>query len=69
MLMARLVDKFEEKKQFKSWCKKQTVFRLDGDKKGSYRTLSRVYDANMKAYLEKKHIGKGLVIINEDIKV
>jgi len=68
LFVANLVDKFEKNKQFKRWCKKQTVYRIDGDKKGSYRTMPILYDSRVKASLENKYKDKGLVIINETIK-
>jgi len=62
-----LVDKFEANKTHKRWCKKQTVFRIDGDKEGEYRTISNVFDARVKAHLEKKYPDNGLYIVNEHL--
>jgi hypothetical protein len=63
-----LVDKFEANKTHKRWCKKQTVFRIDGDKEGEFRTISAVFDARVKAHLDKKYPDKGLYILNEHLE-
>ena len=67
-----LVSAFEanahKMKQYRKWCKNQTVFRVVGDKDGEFRTLSQPYTESIKAHLEKKFVGQGLVIVNELIK-
>jgi len=63
-----LVDEYEKQKKYRKWCKKETVFRIDGDKKGSYRVINKPYSDDIKKALEKNYAGKGLVIVNELIK-
>ncbi len=65
-----LVNDFEQQKQYRKWCKKGkvTVYRIDKQKKGTYSLLSTSYNEVVKASLEKKYEGKGLVIVNELIK-
>ena len=63
-----LVDKFEQMKTYKRWCKKQTVFRIDGDKEGSFRTISAVFTDKVKAHLVKKYPDNGLYIVNEHLE-
>ncbi len=62
-----LVDKWETNKTHKRWCKKATVFRIDGDKEGQYRSISTKFDARVKAHLDKKYPDKGLYILNEHL--
>jgi len=65
-----LVEKWEndkrQKAQRRRWCKRETVFRIEGDKKGNYRTISQPYDIKIKAHLMQKYKGQGLVIVNEE---
>ena len=65
-----LVSDFEKQKQYRKWCKKDTVtvFRTNEDKKGSYRVKPVPYNELVKTCLEKKCKGKGLIIVNELIK-
>jgi hypothetical protein len=65
--VCNMVDKFEQLKQYKKWCKKQTVFRIDGDKEGEFRTISALFDAKVKAHLVKKYPDNGLYIVNEHL--
>ena len=50
-------------KQIKGWCKKKTVFRLPNDKEGSYRTISHVFDVDVKKHVLKLH--PDAIIMNE----
>lgn len=68
IFISGLVEKWEKLKQYTRWCKKQTIFRVDGDKKDEYRVISKFYDDKVKNHLEKKYKDKGLVIVNELIK-
>jgi len=47
MYIGELVEKFDHDKkvaaQRKRWCKTKTVFRLKGDKEGSYLTINHVF--------------------------
>ena len=69
IFLGSLVEDFDRQKQYRKWCRKSTVFRIDGDKKGNFRTLPHHYTTQMKFQLEVKYKGKGLVIVNELIKV
>jgi len=57
----------KQKAQVKRWCKTQTVYRLKGDKEGSYRIVTTVYSAGVKKYLEAKYPNLGLDIMNEKV--
>jgi hypothetical protein len=67
IFVGRLVDKFETTKQYKKWCKKQTVFRVDGDDEGSFRTLDHLFTDRIKDHLVKKYPDCGLYIVNEHL--
>ena len=65
-----LVNEYEQQKQYRKWCKKNTqiAYRTDECKKGSVWVIPIPYNEITKAQLEKKYKNKGLVIINELIK-
>jgi hypothetical protein len=65
--IARLVDEYEGLKQLKKWCKKETLFTLEGDKKGHYRTVKLPYSPLVKQRLEQKYLNQGLKIVNETL--
>jgi hypothetical protein len=66
--LAQLVDKFEEMKQYKAWCRKGTVFRLKGDKEGSWRILRIPYsNPRAKKCLDDKYGKKVEEILNEKV--
>jgi len=52
-----------EKKQIAGWCKKKTIFRLPNDKEGSYRTISHVFDVDVKKHVLNKY--PNAIIMNE----
>lgn len=63
-----LVNKFLEMRDYKRWCKKQTVFRLKGDKPGEWRTLGLLFsDPRAKKYLADKYGAQVEEILNERI--
>ncbi len=66
--VTELVDDFEKMKKYRKWCKKDTVYRIETDDKGFYRTIKKPYDNWMKEHLEKRYKGQGLIIVNELIK-
>jgi len=68
IFMSRLVDEFETNKTYKRWCKAKTVFRIDGDDEGSFRTINHVFDDKVKALLEQKYPNQGLYIVNEHLE-
>jgi len=65
IFVCELVEAYEEIKQYKRWCRKQTCFRLKGDKEGAWRTVNAPYDARVKAWVEKKYGDKVEEILNE----
>lgn len=69
MFVYDLVMDFKDKKQMRTWCRKKTVFYIDGDNVeiGGYRNISHKFDQSVKEHLEKKYKDKGLVIMNETI--
>ena len=64
-LIGELVDDYEEQKEVRGWCRKQTVFRLKGEEKGAYRTLTVKYGEKAKKYIEDKYGDKVDEIVNE----
>lgn len=44
-----------QRAQLKRWCAKYTVFRLPGDKEGTYQTLTSAYSPQVDAALMAKH--------------
>ena len=67
IFLCRLIDELMNMKQYKRWCKKQTVFCIDGDQEGKFRTINKIFDDKVKAYLVKTYPDCGLRIINEEI--
>ena len=67
IFISRLVDGYLKRQQFKRWCRKQTVFRLKGDKDGEYRTLLGKYFPASKKFLTDKYADKLEAIINEEV--
>ena len=67
MVIYRLVDQFDEKRTLKRWCKTKTVFRIEGDAEGKYRTHNNKFNTEIKEYLEQKYKGENLYIINEHL--
>lgn len=63
MLFAELVDRHEQAKTLRKWCKRSTVFRLPTDKEGTYRTLNRPYTVGVRATVLDKH--PDAIILNE----
>lgn len=62
-----LLSKFEERKQLKRWCKKQTLFRLKGDEQGAWRTIKAPFDSKIKAFLVQKYGETIDRIANEEV--
>jgi hypothetical protein len=65
VFIGSLVEDFLNDKRFKRLCKTQTLFRLQGDPTGVYRTCKHVYDEAMKAHLRQKHGTTIVEILNE----
>jgi hypothetical protein len=58
------LDEHEHRKQLLRWSKKKTVFQLDGDKPGEFRTLKvpfRGWTSPAGVYLLEHHAGNGRV--------
>jgi len=62
-----LMDEAEEKKQIARWCKKQTLFVLQGDDAGAFRTINHPFTPEVKAFLVKKHGDNLARIANEEL--
>jgi hypothetical protein len=60
-----LIDKWEENKTYKRWCKKQLVFKLEGDAKDDWRTLNAPYSEHTKKFIVDKYGDKVAEILNE----
>jgi hypothetical protein len=60
-----LLPEWEKSSQLKKWSKKETIFRIKGDKEDSYRTLKKPYSEEMRAFIEKKYGNQVEVIYNQ----
>ena len=58
---------FENKKQFRRWCKKDTGFSLRGDEEGHFRTIRSVFTPEVKEHLVNKYGDKIERILNEEL--
>ena len=69
LFISELLSKYQLDKQLRGWCKKQTVFRLKGDKEGTWRTIKPnvgpPFTPEMKAHLQKTYGDKLEQIANE----
>jgi len=64
-LVAEMVDAHLADRKLRKMCRNRTVFRLQGDEEGRYRTLDAGYSAEVAGTLRRRHAGRGLEIINE----
>lgn len=55
ILIDELVEKEQENKQLKKWCKTKTLFTLPEDKKGEYRTIKAQFSDKVKDYIINKY--------------
>jgi len=60
-----LFNKTTNDRRFKRLCKKQTLFRIKGDAEGEYRVYNHIYDAGMKAHMEKQYGDKIIEVLND----
>jgi len=67
MFVNTLIDDYLEHKRLSKYCKKETVYRLKGDEKGSYRRINHIFDNEVKAYITKKYGDEIEMIVNEVI--
>ena len=63
LLIGALVDDFENEKRFKRLCKTKVLFRLKGDDKGEYRTISVKFSNEVKAKVLDQYKKQGKEII------
>lgn len=76
LFVCAVLDKHENTQVLKRWCKKEVVFRVKGDKEGTYRTQKpnkgRVFDKAMEekiiAYVKEKYGDAIEEIVNESLK-
>ena len=64
-LLFDLIQDYEEEKQFKRWCKKWTVLRLNDTPKGQWITLSIGYSPLVKTKVHEKYGDSLEEILNE----
>jgi hypothetical protein len=50
-----LIDKYEQAKQFRRWCKQRTLFTIKGDKDGDFRTVKATYSPKVHFYIVKQY--------------
>lgn len=65
LLIADILEKKEEEKQLRRWCRKKVVFRLKDDPAGEYRTLQAGYSLMADDFLVRKYGDKLEEIINK----
>ena len=63
MVIARLVDQWEENKQLKKYCKDKTVVQKQGET--DYIVYNVVFSPEVKAKLLEKHQGEMIQFVNE----
>jgi hypothetical protein len=66
-LINREIDRMQEEKQLRRWCRTKVVFRVEGDEEGAYRTLDVKFagnEARVQAQLATKY-GDKVEILNE----
>lgn len=67
VVMGALVDDFENNKKFARLCKTKTLFRIEGDVEGEYRSIKHVWDDVMKQHLNEKYGSKVIEVYNEKL--
>lgn len=55
ILIDELVNKENENKKLKKWCKKQTVFTIPESKKGEYMIVKSPFTDEVKSYILNKY--------------
>lgn len=68
IVLATVIDRVMEDRYLKRHCRKEVLFRVDGDKEGSWRTLSVPWSENrerVRAHLRGKYGDKLVEIVNE----
>jgi len=65
VFVCSLVHKFEEEKQLRKWCNKETLFRLKGDKEGSWRTVKSKFSPNVVNWIRNKYTDQVEEILND----
>lgn len=64
MLVHRILDKMEEERQYKKWCKNAIVFQLSGDG-DMWQKMSTTDRAKAVAAIERKYPGQQYTILND----
>jgi hypothetical protein len=67
-LINREIDRMEEEKQLRRWCRTQVVFRVEGDKEGEWHLLKVKFagnEARVRAQLGRDYGDKLVEIVNE----
>lgn len=66
MFISAMLDAYEVAKQIKRWCKTKTVFRLKGEKEGTFHTMMAPYsDPRIRPHLDKTYAGTIAELYNE----
>lgn len=55
LVFGDILDDFEEQRFLRRRCKKQTLFRVPGDERGSWRTINAPYSPDVKAFVLGKY--------------
>lgn len=66
LMAEQMIRNQEELKQYKRWCKKETVFRVKGDPAGEWRTIKKQpYEPRVAEAIRKKYADQLEEILNE----
>ncbi len=63
--VAERVNEYLEMKEYKKWCRKESLFRLPGDEDGSWRVIAHPYSDKVKQSIMSKY--PTAEILNEKI--
>lgn len=66
LFISDLLEKYEEQRFLKTRCKKKTLFRLKGDKKGTWRIIDMPYNEQIKGSMATKY-GEALEVIGNEL--
>jgi hypothetical protein len=67
LLVESLMNEFLIHKKLTRVCKKETLFRLEGDPEGAYRSVQAPFSQKVKSFLSQKYGASVIEIANERI--
>lgn len=66
-LIDDLLDAHEKAKKLKAWCKKETLFRLVGDKPNAWRSVKALFTPGIEGFIRAKYGDKVEQIVNAEL--